>query len=103
MSEQLFSRNEIPDEARKIVSCDKPKNVCLPLTTLPKNAYSMFLRYNTIQYNSIVNTMKYNAMQDNRMQHNIKQDNKMQDNTIQDNTMQGNPDGFEPSGKWKMI
>ena len=39
--------------------CAKPflatniKNACLPLTTLPKNADSMFLSYNTIQYNTI--------------------------------------------------
>ena len=57
------------------------KSVCLPLTTLPKNAYSMFLNFNTIQYNAMLN-------------------NKMQHNTMQDNILQGNPDGFETV--WKM-
>ena len=48
---------------------------------IEKNAYSMFLNFNTIQYNAMLN-------------------NKMQHNTIQDNTLHGNPDGFETV--WKM-
>ena len=63
--------------------------VCL--TTLPKNAYSMFLSYNTIQYIE----MEDNKMKDNKMPGNKMQDNTMQDNTMQYNTMQGNADGFE--------
>ena len=51
--QQLFLRKKIPDDMREIVFRDKPRKRMFASEDLPKNAYSMFLSYNTIQYKRV--------------------------------------------------
>ena len=48
----FFCENNFRTKCAKLLLATNQESTYLPLTTLPKNAYSMFLCYNKIQYNT---------------------------------------------------
>ena len=80
--QQLFPRKKNLNDSSETVSRDKPKKMRVCLTTLPKNAYSMFLSYNTI---------------DILIQHTLFQWSQKWE------MIWKSSDSLKPSGKWGMI